>query len=70
MVVVNSFDRLFRNVKLCLGFLDDLCVGRTEIRSVIESNIDPSSENGRMFLSISQTLSENERIRIANRTMA
>lgn len=67
-IVVYAFSRLFRNVKELLSLVDEFKTLDVALRSTSEPHINPFSTNGRMILSITGAVDENELNRIADRT--
>lgn len=63
-----AFNRICRNVKDLLTFIDDMKAMGVTLRSTTEPHIDPFTTNGRMVVSITGAVDENERLRICDRT--
>lgn len=63
-----AFNRICRNVKDLLTFIDDMKGMGVTLRSTTEPHIDPFTTNGRMIVSITGAVDENERLRICDRT--
>jgi DNA invertase Pin-like site-specific DNA recombinase len=67
-VLVYAFSRLHRNVKELLMLVDEFKATSITLRSTSEPHIDPFSTNGRLLLSVTGAVDENELNRIADRT--
>lgn len=67
-LIVYAFNRLFRDLKILLGFVDDMKAFGVKLRSLTEPHIDPYTTNGRLLLSVTGAVDENERGRIRDRT--
>lgn len=63
-----AFNRICRNLKELLTFIDDMKKMNVTLRSTTEPHIDPYTTNGRMVVSITGAVDENERLRICDRT--
>lgn len=70
VLVVNSFSRLSRDLKQILTIVDELKGEGVKIRSLSETHIDPYTTSGRMVLSLTGAIDENERGRVRDRTKA
>lgn len=69
-LIVNAFSRLSRDLKQLLTIVDELKAEGVKIRSLTEGHIDPYSTSGRMVLSLTGAIDENERGRVRDRTKA
>lgn len=67
-IVVYSFSRLSRDLKFLLGFIDDMRRLGVTVRSTSEPHIDPFTTSGRLVLSLTGAIDENERGRTRDRT--
>jgi DNA invertase Pin-like site-specific DNA recombinase len=67
-LVVYAFSRLHRNVKDLLTTVDTLRAMGVKLRSTSEPHVDPYSTNGRLLISVTGAVDENERLRICDRT--
>lgn len=67
-LVIYSFSRLSRDLKFLLTFVDDMRALGVKIVSTSEPHIDPYSTNGRLLLSVTGAVDENERGRVRDRT--
>lgn len=67
-LVVYAFSRLHRNVKDLLTTVDNLKAMGVKLRSTSEPHVDPYSTNGRLLISVTGAVDENERLRICDRT--
>lgn len=67
-LVVYSFSRLCRNLKQLLTVVDDMKSMGIKLKSTSEPHIDPYSTNGRLLISVTGAVDENERNRICDRT--
>jgi DNA invertase Pin-like site-specific DNA recombinase len=68
VLVLYAFNRLCRNVKQLLTLVDDFKVMGVTLRSITEPHIDPFTTNGRMMITVTGAVDENELNRIADRT--
>lgn len=69
-LIVNSFSRLSRDLKQLLTIVDELKAEGVNVRSLTETHIDPYTTSGRMVLSLTGAIDENERGRVRDRTRA
>lgn len=69
-LVVNAFSRLSRDLKQLLTIVDELKAEGVKIISLTEMHIDPYTTSGRMVLSLTGAIDENERGRVRDRTRA
>lgn len=67
-LVVYAFSRISRNLKQLLTILDDLHERDIVVRSTSEPHIDPRTTNGRLLVSVTGAVDENERGRVRDRT--
>lgn len=67
-LVVYAFSRLCRNLKQLLTVVDDLKAMGVKLKSTSEPHVDPNSTNGRLLISVTGAVDENERNRICDRT--
>lgn len=67
-IVVYALSRLSRNLKQLLTLVDDLQAMGVTIRSTSEAHIDPTTSQGRLLISITGAVDENERNRVRDRT--
>lgn len=67
-LVVYAFSRLHRNVKDLLTTVDTLKAMGVKLHSTSEPHVDPYSTNGRLLISVTGAVDENERLRICDRT--
>lgn len=67
-LVVYAFSRLSRNLKQLLTLVDDLQEQGIALRSTSEPHIDPYTTNGRLLISVTGAVDENERNRVRDRT--
>lgn len=67
-LVVYSFSRISRDLKFLLTFVDDMKKLGVKIISTSEPHIDPYTTNGRLLLSVTGAVDENERGRVRDRT--
>lgn len=67
-VVVYAFNRLVRDLKHLLTIVDEFKTMGVKLKSTSEPHIDPFSTNGRMILSVTGAVDENELRRIKDRT--
>lgn len=67
-IVFYAFNRLYRNLKYFLGFIDDMKALGVKLRSLTEGSVDPFTTNGRMIASVLGAVDENERGRLSDRT--
>jgi DNA invertase Pin-like site-specific DNA recombinase len=67
-IVVYAFNRLCRDVKLLLTVVDDLKAIGVKLTSTSEPHIDPYTTSGRLLVSVTGAVDENERNRIRDRT--
>ncbi len=67
-LVVYAFNRLCRDLKQLLTIVDSLKVQGVKLVSTSEPHIDPYSTNGRLLISVTGAVDENERNRICDRT--
>lgn len=67
-LVVYSFSRIFRDLKKILIFVDDMKAKGVTLKSLTEPHIDPFTTNGRLLLSVTGAVDENERGRVRDRT--
>ena len=67
-LVVYAFNRLCRDVKLLLTVVDDLKAMGVKLKSTSEPHIDPYTTSGRLMVSLTGAVDENERNRIRDRT--
>jgi DNA invertase Pin-like site-specific DNA recombinase len=65
---VYSFSRLSRELKKLLILMDELRAKGVTIRSTSEPHIDPHTTSGRLVLSMTGAIDENERRRLRERT--
>lgn len=65
---VYAFNRLVRDLKQLLGLVDDFKAMPITLRSTSEPHIDPYTTNGRLLISVTGAVDENERARIRDRT--
>jgi DNA invertase Pin-like site-specific DNA recombinase len=67
-IVTYAFNRFARDLKFLLTFVDDMKSFGVTLRSTSEPHIDPFTTNGRLLLSVTGAVDENERGRIRDRT--
>lgn len=67
-VVFYAFNRISRDLKFTLSFVDAMRDFGVALRSTSEPHIDPFSTNGRLLLSVTGAVDENERLRVRDRT--
>lgn len=67
-VVVYAFNRLVRDLKQLLTIVDEFKAMGVKLRSTSEPHIDPYTTNGRLLLSVTGAVDENELGRIRDRT--
>lgn len=67
-VLVYAFNRLVRDLKHLLTIVDEFKTMGIKLKSTSEPHIDPFSTNGRMILSVTGAVDENELRRIKDRT--
>lgn len=67
-LVLYAFSRLSRNLKQLLGLVDDFKAQNITLRSTTEPHIDPFTTNGRLLISVTGAVDENEVGRIRDRT--
>jgi len=67
-LIVYAFSRLVRDLKQLLILVDELKAEGVTLRSTSEPHIDPYSTNGRLLLSVTGAVDENERGRVRDRT--
>jgi DNA invertase Pin-like site-specific DNA recombinase len=67
-VLVYAFNRLVRDLKHLLTIVDEFKILGVKLKSTSEPHIDPFSTNGRMILSVTGAVDENELRRIKDRT--
>lgn len=65
---VYAFNRLCRDLKLLLSIVDELKAARITLRSTSEPHVDPFTTNGRLLISVTGAVDENELGRIRDRT--
>lgn len=65
---VYAFNRLCRDLKLLLSIVDELKVMGVTLRSTSEPHVDPFTTNGRLLISVTGAVDENELGRIRDRT--
>ncbi len=68
-IVVYALSRLSRDLKQLLALVDDLHAMGVTIRSTSEAHIDPTTSQGRLLISITGAVDENERRRVRDRTI-
>lgn len=67
-LLVYSLSRLSRDLKQLLALVDYFSENDITLRSTSEAHIDPSTAQGRLLISITGAVDENERLRIRDRT--
>lgn len=67
-LVFYAFNRLYRDLKKLLGFVDDMKVLGVTLKSITEPHIDAFTHHGRMILSMTGAVDEHERSRLCERT--
>lgn len=67
-LVVYAFNRLSRDLKSLLALIDDFHAAGIFLRSTSEPHINPFTTNGRLLISVTGAVDENERRRIQDRT--
>lgn len=67
-LVLYAFSRLSRNLKQLLTLVDDFKAQNITLRSTTEPHIDPFTTNGRLLISVTGAVDENEVGRIRDRT--
>jgi DNA invertase Pin-like site-specific DNA recombinase len=67
-LLVYAYNRLCRDLKQLLGIVDELKAARIILRSTSEPHIDPYTTNGRLLISVTGAVDENELGRIRDRT--
>lgn len=65
---VYAFNRLCRDLKLLLSIVDELKAMGVTLRSTSEPHVDPFTTNGRLLISVTGAVDENELGRIRDRT--
>lgn len=67
-ILVYAFNRLYRDLKQLLTVVDDFKAMGVNLRSTSEPHIDPYTTNGRLLISVTGAVDENELGRIRDRT--
>lgn len=67
-LIVYAFNRLCRDLKQLLTVVDGMKAIGVKLHSTSEPHIDPYSTNGRLLISVTGAVDENERNRICDRT--
>jgi DNA invertase Pin-like site-specific DNA recombinase len=67
-IIAYAFNRLYRDLKMLLTFVDDMKALGVTLLSTTEPHINPYTTNGRLLLSVTGAVDENERGRIRDRT--
>lgn len=67
-ILVYAFNRLYRDLKQLLTVVDELKAMGVKLRSTSEPHIDPYTTNGRLLISVTGAVDENELGRIRDRT--
>lgn len=68
-IITYAFSRISRDLKFLLTFVDAMKDYGVGLKSTTEPHIDPYSTNGRMVLSLTGAVDENERGRARDRTI-
>lgn len=68
-IVVYAFNRISRDLKFLLTFVDDMKALGVKLHSTSEPHIDPYTTNGRLLISVTGAVDENERGRVRDRTI-
>lgn len=69
-IVFYAFSRVSRDLGKLLAFIDDMKAKRIRLISTSEPHIDPYTTNGRLLVSVTGAVDENERGRVIDRTVA
>lgn len=68
-IVVYAYNRISRDLKFLLGFVDEMKALGVKLKSTSEPHIDPYTTNGRLLISVTGAVDENERGRVRDRTL-
>lgn len=68
-LVVYAYSRISRDLKFLLTFVDEMKTLGVKLKSTSEPHIDPYTTNGRLLISVTGAVDENERGRVRDRTL-